>query len=137
MSITIKNKLEVKAGNKIQIPGCEPLSSFSSPTLLENRKCNATLVDLSVALEAIPGSTIERFYNGGSLQRKFYFVLPEGPPPGYGCTNGPCVEDYYTILRDLGEEEENETTISDGDCPPYEFSMGQITEGFPLKGIFG
>lgn len=125
MAITIRNKLEVLLGNKILVPGCEPTSAFTSPTLAENRECGASVVDLASALEAIPGSTIASLRN----PRRLFFILPEGPSTRFGCTDTKCVEDYYQILRDLGQP------LAD-DKPMRPLTVDKICEWFPLRGCF-
>jgi hypothetical protein len=94
--ITIANKLAVRAGNIISIPGCEPLSGFSSNTLAANMSCKSSVITLGAALEAIPGSTVEMSFN----PKMFYFVLPEGPPTVFGCNTCDSGIDWYQILRD-------------------------------------
>ena len=131
--IEIKNRLEVLSGNKIMVPGCEPTSAFTSPTLAENRECTATVVDLGDALEAIPGSTVIAWRN----PRKRFFVLPSGPPPSpQRCTDCLIQPDWYQILRDIGTPIEVDNLLSNR-CPPDgPTSVGQICEAFPFKGVF-
>jgi hypothetical protein len=110
------------------VPGCEPTSAFTSPTLAENRECKASVVDLKDALEAIPDATIEMWRN----PRTRFFVLPDGPPPAMGDCD--CKQtDWYQILRDIGEEVDVPVT---GQCNQWPKSVGEICEAFPLKGIF-
>ncbi len=146
MGITIQNKLEVLAGNKVLVPGCEPITAFTSPTLAANIECNASVVDLADALVALPGSTLESQRN----PRRLYFVLPSGPPQTFGCTNASCASqpDWYQILRDISEEippelkniKEIEGTVPGRprlrNFPDKPLTMSQICESFPLKGIF-
>ena len=135
MTIRIQNKIEVLPGNKILVPGCEPTSAFTSPTLAENRDCKAAVVDLADALEAVPGSTITYLSN----PRKKFFILPSGPPPSPDCCNGdPCgctVEDWYQKLRDIGEEISVDN-LADCKVLNKPMSVGEICNAFPLKGIF-
>jgi len=133
MAINIKNRLEVLISNKLLVPGCEPTSAFSSPTLAENRECKATVVDLSAALEAIPGSTIIAWRN----PRRLFYVLPEGPPNRFGCRDTTSVADYYQILRDIGQEvdflktiKEVGTEVEDPPPPP------SVCDTFSFKGLF-
>jgi len=123
-NILIQNRLEVISGNVLMVPGCEPTSAFTSLTLAENRECNGSIVDLSDALEAIPGSTIVMMYN----PRKLYFVLPEGPPSRHGCIIGEaqCTIDYYQILRDIGRPAEQ----------PAVENIDEICSSFRYKGCF-
>jgi len=111
---TIANKIEVLPGNILLLPGCEPTSSFSSPTLARNMQCPASTISLTAALKAIPDATIVTMFNMNP-KRKF-FVLPEGPPPKVGsCCDGP--PDYYQILRDAAGEAE---PVPAGGCPAKE-----------------
>ena len=129
----IRNKIEVLAGNKILVPGCEPTSAFTSPTLAENRDCKASVVDLADALEVIPGSTVIYMSN----PRKKFFVLPDGPPPSPEKCAGNCkITDWYALLRDIGTEIDAQNLL----CPEINNkprSVSKICSAFPLKGIFG
>lgn len=131
MDIKIANKLEVLRGNKILVPGCEPTSAFTSPTLAENRDCKAAVVDLADALKAIPGSTVTYMSN----PRKKFFVLPNGPAEDPSVCKEPCkknVNDWYALLRDIGTEVDVPTTTG----PEHPSSISTICEAFPLKGVF-
>ena len=133
MTIKIQNKLEILRGNKIMVPGCEPTSAFTSPTLAENRDCKATVVDLADAIAAIPDATIVMWRN----PRTRFFVLPSGPAPSpQNCTDCTIQRDFYQILRDIGEPVEVDNILSDK-CPKDRpTSVGQICEAFPFKGVF-
>lgn len=129
MAFEIRNKLEILRGNKILVPGCEPTSAFTSPTLAENRECKSTVVDLKDALEAIPDATIETWSN----PRTRFFVLPKGPPPSPDdCGNCVPQVDYYQLLRDIGEE----IDVPNALCNQWPKSVGEICDAFPLNGIF-
>jgi hypothetical protein len=132
MSIEIKNRLRVLRGNKIIIPGCEPISSFTSPTLAANWTCKSSVVDLDAALKALPGSTIIEFKNNGGYGREVYFVLPSGPPetPAQCDTCKRTVEDWYQMLRDIAEEQFEEPK------PERGLTVEDICRSFPLRGIF-
>jgi len=130
--VTIQNRLEVLLGNKLLVPGCEPTSAFTSPTLAENRECNATVVDLGDALEAIPGSTIISWQN----PRRLFFVLPEGPPNRFGCIDTTSVEDYYAILRGIGEPADMLKTIVEVGQPSQTVDVATMCDAFQFKGIF-
>jgi len=133
-NFTIKNRLRVLRGNKIIVPGCEPISAFTSTTLAANWTCKASVVDLDAALEAIPGSTIIEFKNTGGYGREIYFVLPSGPPQTPNMCDDPCtgtVEDWYQVLRDIADEEYEEQQQSES-----ETSLEDLCQSFPLKGIF-
>jgi len=128
MSITIKNKLRILRGWKMIVPGCEPISAFTSPTLAANWECNASAVDVDAALEAIPGATIEFTTN----PREAWFVLPSGPPGPPSTCNNPCatlVQDWYQILRDIASTDALEEVTR-------EPTLEEICQTLPLKGIF-
>jgi hypothetical protein len=128
MSFTVRNKLEILRGNKIIVPGCEPTSAFTSPTLAENRDCKASVVDLKDAIAAIPDATIESWGN----PRTRFFVLPDGPGPAMGDCD--CKQtDWYQILRDISEEVNVPTT---NPCDKWPKSVGEICDAFPLRGVF-
>jgi hypothetical protein len=125
--IDVLLKLEVKGNNKVLVPGCEPTSSLSSKTLsaymAKGQGCKNALVDLKLALAAIPGSKIEYGFNYNKTRAK-WFVLP---PIVSGC---PCdtYTDYYDILRNLPgseipieEEFDKCDLIGMGYCPSPDF----------------
>ena len=126
MSFKIQNRLEILRGMKIMVPGCEPTSAFTSPTLAENRDCKVTIVDLADALIAIPEATVISWRN--PLTR--FFVLPDGPPPAVGDCN--CSRtDWYALLREIGEE----VIAPEDKCrEPFSSSSGQISDAFPMRG---
>ncbi len=131
MAFTIRNRLEILRGNKILVPGCEPTSAFTSPTLAENRECTVTVVDLADAIAAIPDATIISWRN--PLTR--FFVLPSGPPPSPDDCTKDCKRqsDWYQILRDIGEVVSVDNALGQ---KPFSDSVGKICEAFPMKGIF-
>jgi len=112
--VSIANKLEVKDGNVIQVPGCEPLSELSSLTLAANIDCKSAVITLAAALEAIPGSTIEM-----TKPKKIYFVLPDGPPSRYGCTTCAGIDDWYQVLREASTPIQPQTPDVAGPCDPF------------------
>jgi hypothetical protein len=115
----IRNKLEILPGNVIRVPGCEPVSSFTSLALAANVNCNASIISLDKAVEAIPDATIERVLRpSGFPGTGQFFVLPEGPPTRPGCNSCDIMEDYYQKLRDAAEpiEFEEDDEFPDGVC---------------------
>lgn len=113
--ITVKNKIQVLRGNKIILPGCEPISAFTSPTLAANWDCPCSAISLDVALEVVPGSYLEWMNNPKTL----YFVLPDGPPPSPEGCDTPCVRsvsDWYQVLRDAADCNVEEETTSTSSC---------------------
>lgn len=140
--IQIRGRIEVMPGNKLMVPGCEPVSALTSTSLDENRVCTTTVVDLADALAVIPGSTVEQTRN----PRRKWFVLPSGPGPNPSMCDTPipcrckkvccceksnscqAVPDWYAALRSIGQK----TKIVQEDKPIDPCSGS----GFPLRGIF-
>jgi hypothetical protein len=125
--ITVRGRIEVLPGNKLMVPGCEPVSALTSTSLDENRVCTTTVIDLADALAVVPGSTVEQTYN----PRRKWFVLPSGPAPDPSRCDKPgtceSVPDWYAALRSVG-------------CPTriaQEEKPADICSSFPLRGIFG
>ena len=127
---TINLQLEIKGINKVLVPGCEPTSSLSSRTLsaymAAGKSCKNALIDLSLALEAIPGSYVKYGVNFNKGVRQKWFVLP---PIDLGC---PCPQqiDYYEILRNIPgseipveEQYDKCDTIGMGYCPSPDFDQ--------------
>jgi hypothetical protein len=128
-AISYSLQLEIKGINKILVPGCEPSSSMSSRTLAAymatGQGCKNALVDLNIALQAIPGSYVKLGNNFNKGIRQKWFVLP---PIELGC---PCLshDDYYNILRNLPgtelpveEEFDKCDIIGMGYCPSPDFN---------------
>lgn len=99
--IEIKNKLEVRPGGVVQIPGCEPISSTTSTELARNLTCKCSVIDYKKVLELIPGSKLVRVtYPQGQVSTGMFIELPSGPPPiGNECPS-TCLEDWYKLLKD-------------------------------------
>lgn len=126
--INLSRKLEVLGNNKVMVPGCEPTSSVTSVTLSrfqqEGGLCKNAIVDLAVALENIPGSTIE-FGSNFNAPRKRWLVLP--PFNVHECPF-PCETDWYGVLQQLASEEvpaeasyDSCNVIGQGFCPSPDF----------------
>ena len=139
--ITIQHQLEIIPGNKILIPGCEPTSALSSPSLSYNLSefgCGDALLDVDVALSAISGSYIKlgNNYNRGNTRQKWYVL----PPLDVNC---PCqtYDDYYNILKSLADENiDTSTDMNDycgmndmGYCPSPDFNDTLPPEVDPYK----
>lgn len=135
-TVAIANKLEVLLGNVIVVPGCEPVSDFTSTTLAANMQCNASVIKVEEALEAIPGSTLEFQSN----PRRLFFVLPSGPPLA---PNQNGTTDWYALLRGAPSAhnlpktiQEIRVTSPDADDVDEGITVNQACN-VPLKGIFG
>lgn len=123
LDIHIVLKLEVHGLDIIYVPGCEPTSAMSSPTLMRWSTCHGASVKLRDALAAVPGSHIEFQINSGKSAgaRRKWFVLPPYDP------DCPCkwMPDYYQILKDLAAKQPPEEpdypqceVDRSGFCPP-------------------
>jgi hypothetical protein len=137
---TISWQLEVRPGNKVLVPGAEPTSALSSRALsayLAKHGFGSALVDLEVALAAIPGSFVKfgSNFNRGAYRQK-WFVLPPYTP------NCPCLkyDDYYKILKGLANEElpvEESFDKCDingmGYCPHPDFQLQEPPPTDPYK----
>ena len=101
MSIKIKNKLEILPGNVIRIPGCEPVTSFTSLALAANLDCNASVISLEDAIAAIPDAKIIRVLRpSGVPGTGKFFELPSGPQTDGAECPPTDVPDFYRILKD-------------------------------------
>jgi len=101
--IVIKNRLLV-IGNRVRVPGFEPLSEQTTNNLSLALQGANTFIDLDIALDLIPGSRVVVTHNGGPTAGSFgfdkWFEIPSGPPPnGNQCPNN-CIRDSYKILQD-------------------------------------
>jgi hypothetical protein len=125
---SIANKLEVLPGNILSLPGCEPTSAASSPTLDMNMKCCASHISLELAMRTIPEAQIVFMQNFGCMGPRKFLVLPGGPPPQVGCTPSPdgteaCKPDWYQMLRDAAcqEEPQKQCTQACGDISGFKY----------------
>jgi hypothetical protein len=103
--VNITHQLEIMPNGKVLVPGCEPTSALSSNVLnswLAQSGCGSALVDLDLALAAIPGSHVKLGCNFGRAgTRQKWLVLP-GIDTDCPCASYP---DYYNILRNLADQE--------------------------------
>jgi hypothetical protein len=137
---TVSWQLEVRAGNKILVPGSEPTSALSSRVLsayLAKQGLTSSLVDLEAALAAIPGSFVKfgNNFNRGAYRQK-WFVLPP-VLPGCPC---PTYADYYKILKSLAREDLPVQESLDscdingmGYCPHPDFKLEEPPEADPYR----
>lgn len=109
-TINIKNRLEVKAGNIVLIPGCEPISDVSSLGLQRNIHCKASVIPVKDVLRLIPGSKLIllAMRPAGTLNPGSYIELPSGPPQDGNTCPAPCLQDWYQILKDNVPQPEEE-----------------------------
>lgn len=102
-SIAIKNRLLV-IGNKVKVPGFEPLSEQTTNNLSLALQGASTFIDLDKALELIPGSRVIIVHNAGPTSGSFghdkWYEIPAGPPPDGGKCPKNYVRDVYKILQD-------------------------------------
>ena len=117
--ITVKNKLEIKMGGKILIPGKEPISSLTDMALAREISGRA-VIDVREALRLIPGSKIVRVtYPQGTMGSGLFLELPEGPPPAGNYCSDCCFPDWYAILRCHCHKEE---PPPEPECEGFNFS---------------
>lgn len=139
-SITIKNYLLV-IGDKVRVPGFEPLSEQTTSNLSIAMQGANTYIDVNVALDLIPGSKLIIAYKGGgpaagSFGHDKWFEIPSGPPPdGQKCPSN-CVLDSYKILQDyarlsltplndnLSQECDRDMSSLSGNCDYRDFEGG-------------
>jgi hypothetical protein len=110
----VKNKLEVKPNWKVQIPGCEPVSSLTSVRLAQAFYCqNGGLIDVKVLLACIPGSKLVHVTTPiGHLGSGWFVELPSGPPPDENqCICGP---DWYAMMKKCNQTEEVQKPTCEG-----------------------
>ena len=101
MSISIKNKLEILPGNVIRIPGCEPVTSFTSLALAANLDCPASIIKLEDAVAAIPDAKIIIVLRpSGVPGTGKFFELPAGPATAGSECPPVDVPDFYQQLKD-------------------------------------
>ena len=102
-TIKIKNRLLV-VGNKVKVPGFEPLSEQSASLLSLAMQGANTFIDLDTALRLIPGSKVVITHNGGPSAGSFghdkFFEIPNGPPPDGNTCPSNNIRDVYKILQD-------------------------------------
>ena len=122
--IEIKNKLEILPGNVIRIPGCEPVTSFTSLALAANIDCNSSIISLEDAVAAIPEARIVKVLSpSGVPGTGKFFELPSGPPrDGNDCECS--VEDFYRILKEAATPINFDEIDEDGlkDCSGFNYS---------------
>lgn len=124
MDISIEFKLNIfpnVRGGIIWVPGCEPTSALSSPTINENlrNECGNAFVYVDDVLDAIPGSKIIFVNNMEVAGGSKILVLP-GKTPECPCST---VQDWYGVLKELARN------TSDDDCEisPIPNGIGRYT----------
>lgn len=129
--IPIKNKLEILPGNVLRIPGCEPVTSFTSLALAANVDCNASIISLEDAVAAIEEASgivpciVKVLTPAGVPGTGKFLELPSGPPPnGNQCPSNDIL-DWYQILKDAAEPIEDGFSEDDDEiegCSGFNFS---------------
>lgn len=133
--ITIQNKLEVKSGGVLLVPGCEPVSSLTAIALTRNWNCNASVIPVADALRLVPGSRLVKVMRPvGAVTTGYFFELPpHGPPPPGNACPGQCYPDWYAVLRENSRvlETEEEPEFPTGACVGFSYS-GCVVDQDPL-----
>jgi hypothetical protein len=120
----IKNSLIV-IGNKVLVPGHEPLSEQTTSALSVAYIGVSSFIDLDLALELIPGSTVQiSTLDSGTFGHNKRFVLPEGPPPNGSQCPRNCFPDWYEILREAAKFATTDCSspFLGGECDSYDSS---------------
>jgi hypothetical protein len=126
MTIEIKNRL-MMIGNKVLVPGQEPLSEQTTNSLSVSMQGSSCFLDVNKALEIIPGSRIViSSLDSGTFGHNKQFELPSGPPPnGNECPRN-CFPDWYAVLREVAVTYADQTN-GQASCETYE-GIGQRCE---------
>jgi len=115
--IEIANKMEIREGGTILVPGLEPVSELTSPVFAQNLPKGPSEISATQAMRLIPGSYI--LVNTFTPSKRF-LVLPSGPPPyGNDCPRQRC-DDWYALLRQATTPT---TTVSPLQCNSAAFDF--------------
>ena len=133
-TVRIELRLDILPGNKVPVPGCEPISDATSRTLQQRQHCHCVYVNLADVLAAIPQARVEFGSNWGNVGfRKKWVVLPSRPQ--ICCTP---YTDWYALLRTLCHDDtptvENFAAcdvIGQGFCPSPGFQDAPAPEVDP------
>jgi len=130
-AIHVGNKLEIRLGNVVSVPGCEPISSLTGTTLLQNIDCKSSVIPVEDVLRLIPGARVVRaFFPAGTNGTGRFLELPAGPPPDGDKCPGSSIADFYRIMKDNARTrpQNDRSGFSDGDvCSGFDFS-GCVTQ---------
>lgn len=124
MDVFVKNKLEIRPGNIIQVPGLEPISSLTGIGLSKYMANQSSIISVTDALKLIPGSRIVGKFNpAGQNGTGLFFELPNGPPPD----GGKCcmLNDWYKILRDNARYPTEEEQTAQEECVGFSINPCQ------------
>lgn len=101
MIIDIKHRLLI-LGDKVRVPGFEPLSEQTVRSLSIAYQGRDSYVPLCMVLKLIPNAKviISTLTDGMGGVEKF-LELPSGPINGNECV---CPEDWYKVIRDAAGE---------------------------------
>lgn len=125
-TIPIKHRLLI-VGDKVKVPGHEPLSEQTVRSLSIAFQGKEVFISLTKAKELIPGAVVVlSTLNQGTGGVEKYFELPSGPIDGNGCV---CPDDLYKLLRDAASFRSEATTSSMlDDCQAYDFNKCDYTD---------
>ena len=97
--ICINYQLDIRPNDTIVVPGCEPATNFTSPTMNLFMDCGRGFVYLDEAMAAIPGSYTKEIYGSAihNGKRQRLFVMPAFCP---GCGEDQCdpYPDSFSML---------------------------------------
>lgn len=101
MIIDIKHRLLI-LGDKVRVPGFEPLSEQTVRSLSIAYQGRDSYVPLCMVLKLIPeAKVIISTLTQGMAGTEKFLELPSGPINGNDCV---CPEDWYKIIRDAAGE---------------------------------
>jgi hypothetical protein len=123
-TITVKNKLEIRPGNVISVPGCEPSTSLTSIALSAEllKHCHASIIPVEDVLRLIPGSRIVQVMRprgAPGTGTGIFIELPEGPPHNGNVCPSECLPDWYAVLRANAHEEPVESVSNPKECAGF------------------
>lgn len=124
--IPIRHRLLI-VGDKVKVPGHEPLSEQTTRSLSVAFQGRDVYISLTRALELIPDAAIVRStLNQGTGGVEKYLELPSGPVDGNECV---CPEDLYKLLRDAASfrSESTQASMLD-DCSAFDFGKCDYTD---------
>lgn len=110
--------LQITPNGLVFIPGCEPESDVTSPSLRRFRRCCSAAVKVEDVLAAIPGTKIVFGINEGATNgvRSRYLVFPSHEQQVCPCVPTP---DYYAMLKVLACVD-TETELTLPGCEPID-----------------
>lgn len=125
MIIDVKHRLLI-LGDKVRVPGFEPLSEQTIKSLSIAYQGRDSYVPLCTVLKLIPeAKVIISTLTQGMAGTEKFLELPSGPINGNDCT---CPEDWYKIIRDIAGERMVLSSDPADDCDAFSTSSCDFTD---------